>query len=225
MATRFFPNYDKNLITSEFGNRKSGFHTGIDFNGTNDGVNGHTDYVMAHTGGVVSYVGYSESAGWQIFIDVDNDTTMVYYHLQEGSIKVKQGQSVKQGEIIGHSGASGKVTGAHLHFGIKVKGEWIDPKPYLDKDYPVKVPETGTEVEYERVQIGSFILKSNAVRRAKEVKAKGYPAIIKKYGLNHRVQVGAYTNHKNAVYMLNKMKELGYKDAYITKESGVDVPF
>lgn len=108
--------------------------------------------------------------------------------------------------------------------GIKKNGQWIDPEPFLDKDYPVYIPETGNEVKYERVQVGAFLLKNNAVRRAKDIKSKGYPAIIKKYGLYYRVQVGAYTNHNNAVRMCNTMKSL-YGSAFITTESGTDVKF
>lgn len=79
--------------------------------------------------------------------------------------------------------------------------------------------------EFERVQIGSFTVKDNAVRRAKEVKSQGFDVIIKKYNEYYRVQVGAYSVHSNAVNMLNKMKNLGYSDAYITTEGGEDVTF
>ncbi len=78
---------------------------------------------------------------------------------------------------------------------------------------------------YERVQIGAFTVKSNAVRRAKEVIEKGYPAIIKKYGDYYRVQVGAFSEHNNAVRMKENMVKLGYTDAYITTEGGTDVSF
>lgn len=224
MSTRFFPNYQHNLITSPFGQRKSGFHTGIDINGTNDGKTGHTDYVKAHTGGTVSFVGFDNSAGWQVHITVDSDTTMVYYHLQEGSITVKKGDKIEIGKVIGHSGKSGNVTGAHLHFGIKVKNMWIDPYPYLDKDYPVKV-----EDELKRVQIGSYMIKPNAVRHAKKMVSQGYATCIKKYkkGLitYYRVQVGAFKEDKYANAMLQKMKSIGYKKAYITQEPGEDVSF
>lgn len=85
--------------------------------------------------------------------------------------------------------------------------------------------EYDTEPVYTRVQIGAFTIKANAVRRAKEVQAKGYKAILKKNGIHYRVQVGAYTVYDNAVNMLKKMKELGYSDAYITNKGGTDVSF
>lgn len=85
--------------------------------------------------------------------------------------------------------------------------------------------ESKGEETLERVQIGAFTVRNNAIRRAKEVTAKGYAAIIKKYQQNYRVQVGAYSVHANAVNMLNTMKALGYSDAYITTEGGEDVHY
>lgn len=79
------------------------------------------------------------------------------------------------------------------------------------------------ETIYEKVQIGSFTVKDNAVRRLQEVTEKGYPAIIKKYGDYYRVQVGAFSEHNNAVRMKENMVKLGYTDAYITTEGGTDV--
>ncbi len=88
-----------------------------------------------------------------------------------------------------------------------------------------ETPSKPDEAVYERVQIGAFTVKSNAVRRAKEVIEKGYPAIIKKYGDYYRVQVGAFSEHNNAVRMKENMVKLGYTDAYITTEGGTDVSF
>ena len=76
-----------------------------------------------------------------------------------------------------------------------------------------------------RVQIGSFLSINNAIRRAKEVRCKGYPSIIKKYGEYHRVQVGAYESKANAENMKTIMISLGYKGSYITTETGIDVSF
>ncbi len=58
---------------------------------------------------------------------------MVYYHLANRD--VKKGAKVRQGDVLGYMGATGNVTGAHLHFGIQSGGEWVDPEPYLDRDF------------------------------------------------------------------------------------------
>lgn len=147
MANRFFPNYPKYIITSPFGQRihpVSGvkkMHNGIDLVATADGKTGQIDKIKAHTGGVVDGVGFDNSAGNYVKIRVSLDTVMVYYHLRD-RCSLAVGDMVKAGQIIGAMGKTGSATGAHLHFGIKKDGKWIDPAPYLDKDYPTDSGKT-----------------------------------------------------------------------------------
>jgi hypothetical protein len=148
MSTRFFPNYNRNYITSRFGNRKWNgsikHHNGIDLVALTDKGSHVTDYITAHTGGTVEEVGYNDSVGHFVSIRVRKTTVMVYYHLKAKS-KLKEGETIKKGATIGYMGSTGKSTGAHLHFGIKENGKWIDPEPYLDADYPAEeVAETCT---------------------------------------------------------------------------------
>lgn len=144
MATRFFPSYDANKVTSPFGmrtmNGTTKMHNGIDLVAKTDTGGSATDYITAHTGGAVAAVGYNASCGYYIQIAVDVNTTMVYYHLKELPAQ-KKGATVKTGETIGHMGSTGNSTGAHLHFGIKSFGEWIDPAPFLDSDYTPTVSQ------------------------------------------------------------------------------------
>jgi uncharacterized protein YjdB len=56
----------------------------------------------------------------------------VYYNIKKGSVTVKKGEYVDAGDVIGRMGATGNVTGAHLHFGIKANGKWVDPAPYIE---------------------------------------------------------------------------------------------
>lgn len=138
MATRFFPNYDRYIITSRFGMRtlkgETRMHNGIDLVATNDGKTGQVDDIKAHTGGTVSAVGYGSSAGNYIKIKVADGAIMVYYHLKSKPA-FKVGDKIEKGQIVGRMGKTGNVTGAHLHWGIQKDGKWIDPEPYLDKDY------------------------------------------------------------------------------------------
>lgn len=78
------------------------------------------------------------------------------------------------------------------------------------------------EPELFRVQVGSFLVKANAIKRAKELISKGFNACLKLYDGNYRVQVGAYSVKKNADNMQKKIKAAGYS-CYVTTESGVDV--
>lgn len=136
---KLFPNYSSYYRTSPFGMRThpvtgvKTMHNGIDLVATNG--NGNTsDYICAFSGGTVEKAGYDSSAGNFVNIRVDSSTLMVYYHMRETPY-VKTGQTVKEGTKIGYMGSTGASTGAHLHFGIKVNGSWVDPQPYLDKVY------------------------------------------------------------------------------------------
>lgn len=157
MANRFFPNYPKYRITSPFGVRVhpvSGVktsHSGIDLVAF-DGKTSHTDYIAAHSGGVVESVSYDDVSGHYVRIEVASGILMVYCHLKDKSA-LKKGASVKKGDIIGYMGSTGRSTGAHLHFGIKKDGVWIDPEPYLDKDY--SKPEATVKIEMSILRKGS----------------------------------------------------------------------
>ena len=64
-------------------------------------------------------------------IDHGNGIQTRYYHMKKGSLVVKNGQKVSRGQPIGQIGATGYVTGAHLHFEIRVNGKSINPMSYL----------------------------------------------------------------------------------------------
>lgn len=175
MDNRFFPNYPNYKITSRYGmrfhpvdkvNKK---HNGIDLVTSKGGKTGYADYIMAHTGGTVDAVGYTDTVGNYINIRVDKDTIMVYRHLRDLPT-LQVGDAVKQGDIIGYMGMTGKVTGPHLHWGIKRAGEWIDPEPYLDKDYPVAPPVKYITMEIPVLKRG---MKGPAVR-ALQAQLVGY---------------------------------------------------
>lgn len=138
---KLFPNYSGYIVTSPFGMRvhpvtgKNTMHNGIDLVASSNGTVGQADYIVAHTGGTVESAGFSSSAGNYVNIRVDAKTIMAYYHMRETPY-VKKGDVVKAGDKIGYMGKTGTATGVHLHWGIKVNGSWVDPAPYLKKDYP-----------------------------------------------------------------------------------------
>ena len=138
-------------------------------------------------------------------------------------------EEIKPNGDIVTSNSAWQGTEFYLRTVTKASGyTYMSSKPfqgfiYCGIDFYAEEPEK--EKVYERVQVGSYLIKANAVRRAKELKSKGYPAIIKKFGLNHRVQVGAYEKHENAVAMRDEMRSIGYTRAYITTEGGTDVSF
>ncbi len=98
----------------------SGFHRGIDISaplGTP---------VIATNSGVVALAEKFTLEGNLIIIDHGTGIFSIYAHLDR--IKVKEGQKVRKGEVIGTVGMSGRATGPHLHFGIKVNRVDVNPK-------------------------------------------------------------------------------------------------
>lgn len=170
MENRFFPHYPNILVTSRFGMRtlrgQTKMHNGIDLVATSDGKTGQTDQICAHSGGTVESVGSNSSAGNYIRIRTDSRTVMVYYHLKNKS-SLKKGELVAQGQIIGYMGKTGNATGPHLHWGIQLDGNWVDPEEYLDKDWraykqvsvKVNVLQKGAKGESVRVMQQLLILR------------------------------------------------------------------
>ncbi len=121
----------KHKVTSSFGMRtifgKKSMHNGIDLVGEGATL----DYIVAFADGVVKISKYSSTAGEYVQIDHGNGIYTRYLHMKKGSRTVKSGQKVKKGEVLGYMGATGNVTGAHLHFDINIGGSYVDPEPYL----------------------------------------------------------------------------------------------
>jgi murein DD-endopeptidase MepM/ murein hydrolase activator NlpD len=110
-------------VTSGFGPRDGGQHTGLDIDGdTGDPVTASAPGRIVHTD---EYFGY----GSTVIIDHGSVFSSLYGHLS--AIDVKLGREVAQGEVIGLVGCTGECTGDHLHFEIRIDGEPVDPLPYL----------------------------------------------------------------------------------------------
>ncbi|MEW2115245.1 M23 family metallopeptidase [Streptomyces sp. NPDC005474] len=104
----------------------SGSHTGIDFHAASGTP------VHAVGSGTVVEAGWGGSYGNNVVIKMIDGTYTQYGHLS--SINVSVGQTVTPGQEIGLSGATGNVTGAHLHFEARTTAEYgsdIDPVAYL----------------------------------------------------------------------------------------------
>ena len=87
--------------------------------------------IMASNSGVVRIAKERYYAGNSVVIDHGYGIYSQYYHLSH--IKVKIGQKVKKGDIIGLSGATGRVSGPHLHFGIFAAKNQVDPLDFIAK--------------------------------------------------------------------------------------------
>ena len=138
MASRFFKNYDRYKITYPFGSRvifgKKEHHTGVDLVAVAENGGAVSDYVVAFDSGEVIETGYNSRSGYYCKIRHDETLVTLYCHFKKGTLRVKKGDKVVKGEILGYMGSTGRSTGAHLHFGISLFGEWVDPEKYFDKD-------------------------------------------------------------------------------------------
>jgi len=117
-------------VSSQFGLRRyfndepRAPHRGVDLRGA------HGTSVLAFSSGEVILTGDHYFAGKSVYIDHGLGLVTQYIHLSE--ITVAEGQMVSAGQAIGKVGATGRVTGPHLHFGLSVLGMWVDPLPLMD---------------------------------------------------------------------------------------------
>ena len=110
-------------ITSRFGPRWGGYHTGIDIDG-NTG-----DRVVAAEGGTVIFASYCGNYGNLIKIDHGDGLQTWYAHLSKFYVSV--GDKVGKGDKIGAVGSTGNSTGSHLHFEVRINGTAYNPLNYL----------------------------------------------------------------------------------------------
>jgi len=116
-------------ITSSFGVRihptlgRPIKHNGVDFG------SGRGAEVYAASSGKVVLAQYNGAYGNYIIIEHTDGTSSVYAHLDK--ITITKGSPVKKGQIIGYTGSTGRSTGPHLHYEVRIKGIPVDPKGYL----------------------------------------------------------------------------------------------
>lgn len=120
----------ESVVTSEFGNRIDPFtgrrkgHTGMDL-----AVPIGTP-IRAALPGTVTVAAYDQGGyGYYIMIDHGNGLSTLYGH--NSQLLAQVGQTVEAGDIIARSGSTGRSTGPHLHFEVRVNGERTNPRYYL----------------------------------------------------------------------------------------------
>jgi len=111
-----------------FGGRSYEFHPGLDI----DGERG--DSVIAPANGVVVKAGWQGGYGNMIEIDHGNGLFTRYGHLSK--IGVQVGDAIERGQLIGLIGSTGRSTGPHLHFEIRLGDKAINPRRFLPPEMP-----------------------------------------------------------------------------------------
>lgn len=116
-------------LLSSFGSREDpfsgqgGFHTGVDISA---GLG--TPVHVAADGIVYSAENYS---GYGKLVVVDHGNRMQTWYAHLSGYAVVPGQEIRKGEVLGYSGATGRVTSPHLHFEVRMGGTAVNPYPYL----------------------------------------------------------------------------------------------
>lgn len=110
-------------ISSYYGNRSMGWHSGIDIAGS------YADPIYAYKDGEVISACYSGGYGNMILVQHEDGTETRYAHLS--SILVSVGEYVYGGEKIGLMGSTGNSTGNHLHFEMIINNETVNPYNYI----------------------------------------------------------------------------------------------
>lgn len=129
--------------------------------------------LLAVNSGKVSFSGWMGGYGNVVKIKHGSGYESLYAH--QSKRRVKRGQRVKKGQVIGYVGSTGRSTGPHLHFGLKRHGRWINPMKVLDKkSIKTSVMKKFTKYEdvittkYTKVDIKDA--KSNKVKLLKYIK-------------------------------------------------------
>ena len=114
-------------INSYFGGRRIfgsySYHSGLDIHAS------YGEAVHAADGGTVTFAGYKGSYGNLVIIRHDNGVETYYAH--NSSLVVSAGQKVYQGQTIAKAGSTGRSTGVHCHFEVRVRGTAVNPLNYL----------------------------------------------------------------------------------------------
>lgn len=127
-----FPLKIQARMTSDFGSRvdpitgaKGASHNGIDLGAPNGSD------ILAAENGVVIVASWWNGYGNTVIIDHGKGVWTLYGHIRNDGTVVKKGDTVKRGQKIAEVGSTGRSTGNHLHFEVRINENPVDPKPYL----------------------------------------------------------------------------------------------
>ena len=172
-------------ITSSFSYRRWHpiLHRYRPHHGTDFGARRGTPLLAVNDGKVI-FAGWMGGYGRVVKIRHAGGYVSLYAH--QSRIRVKRGQRVKKGQIIGYVGSSGRSTGPHLHFGLMKNGRWINPMRVLRK----------------KSVSGSTVLKK--FTKYEKVKTTKYKKVEIEGAEENRKKLDAYLVNNLPSYIWNK---------------------
>lgn len=141
------------MLSSSYGyrrdpfNGRAAFHSGVDFRGR------YGQPILAAAAGRISYVGTKQGYGRVVEIDHGNGIMTRYAHLS--SFTVTPGQKVTRGDAVARMGSTGRSTGTHLHFEVRVNGAAINPRRFLEARQDVLKVQQIAKQRFARVRAES----------------------------------------------------------------------
>jgi murein DD-endopeptidase MepM/ murein hydrolase activator NlpD len=173
-------------ITSHFSYRRWHpiLHRYRPHHGTDFGARRGTPLLAVNDGKVI-FAGRMGGYGKVVKIRHAGGYVSLYAH--QSRIRVKRGQRVKKGQIIGYVGSTGRSTGPHLHFGLMKNGRWVDPMKVLKK---------------KSVGGGRGSLKK--FTKFEDVKTTKYKKVEIKHAQEHKEKLEAYLINDTPSYIWGK---------------------
>lgn len=154
VATSITSTYDENRVI----NGQADTHTGMDI-AVNAGY-GVVNVIAAQSGKVIlakdspncpsnTATEPCNGSGYGNYVKIEDASgvVIIYAHMHQGTITVKEGDYVEQGQVIGKVGSSGRSTGAHLHFEVRVNNSPVAPLNYVSSDNPRPISQSSNYVE------------------------------------------------------------------------------
>ena len=118
-------------------NGRAAMHAGVDMAGS------HGEPIYATASGKVMQAGVASGYGKMVEISHGKGIDTRYGHMS--AILVKSGETVRQGQLIGRMGSTGRSTGTHLHYEVRVDGRAVNPKPFLEASAYVLAAQSAAE--------------------------------------------------------------------------------
>jgi murein DD-endopeptidase MepM/ murein hydrolase activator NlpD len=134
--------------------------------GTDFGARRGTPLLAVNSGKVI-FSGWMGGYGKVVKIKHGGGYVSLYAH--QSRTRVKRGQKVKKGQVIGYVGSTGRSTGPHLHFGLKKNGRWVNPMKVLRKK-SIKTSILKKFTKYEDVKTTKY--KKVDIKGTKENRTK-----------------------------------------------------
>jgi len=129
-------------------------HKGVDYGAP------HGSPIRAVADGHISFSGNRNAYGKTVIIKHDTKRTTLYAHMSNIDSATKVGKKVKRGDVIGYVGRTGRVTGTHLHYELRINGVHVDP---LKVELPSPEPLAAKELKKLKVASTELLAQMRSV--------------------------------------------------------------